>query len=149
MTENTDPMNCFACERNLSAYVDDELSREVRLELEAHLDSCDACRQEYETQLAAGEAAADLPVPAAPGGLWEALESEIQAKAPSPTAEDLALIVRGLAGEVRELRQAVESLRSELEAVAEEEPMGESERVRRFHRLRVWSETPSRAESAG
>ena len=142
-------MNCFACERNLSAYIDAELTREARLELEAHLDSWDTCRQEYETQLAAWEAAADLPVPAAPGGLWDAIESVIQAKGPSPTTEDLALIVRGLAGEVRKLRQAVESLRQDLEAVVEGEPMGESERVRRFHRLRVWSETPSRAERAG
>ena len=42
-------MNCFACERNLSAYLDDELPMDERLEIEAHLDACERCRAEFES----------------------------------------------------------------------------------------------------
>ena len=136
-------MNCFTCERNLSAYIDDELTQEMRLEIEAHLAACETCCKDYETHLTAWEAAGRLRAEAAPEGLWRAVESEIQQKSSGATTEDLALIVRGLAGEVRDLRQAVESLRQDLESDLSEEREGDRER--RFQRLRVWSETPQRS----
>ena len=136
-------MNCFACERNLSAYIDDELTPEMRLEIESHLDGCETCRKDYETHLAAWEAEGNLRAEAAPEGLWRAVESEVQRKGSGATTEDLALIVRGLAGEVRDLRQAVEALRQGLESGLAEE-RGD-DRERRFQRLRVWTETPQRS----
>ncbi len=113
-------MNCFTCERNLSAYIDDELQNDVRLEIEAHLDTCDRCRQDYESQLSAWEAAGNVRVESAPDKLWQALEAELQTKGPDTTLEDLALIVRGLASEVRDLRQAMEGLRQDMEFPLEE-----------------------------
>ncbi len=141
-------MNCSTCERILSAYIDDELTNEARLEVEAHFDTCERCRKDYESHLLAWEAAGGLRTGSAPEGLWRAVESEVQQKGTATTTEELALVVRGLAGEVRDLKQAVESLRADLESELTEAQEGDSERVRRFHQLRVWSETPSRVESA-
>ena len=114
-------MNCFTCERNLTAYIDDELQNDVRLEVETHLDTCDRCREDYEGQLAAWEAAGNVRTESAPDRLWQAVESELQTKGPDTTLEDLALIVRGLASEVRDLRQAMEGLRQDIEYPVEEE----------------------------
>ena len=62
-------MNCFTCENNLSAYVDDELTTDVRRDIEAHLDTCEKCHQEYETLLSTWELAGDMRTEAAPDGL--------------------------------------------------------------------------------
>ena len=140
-------MNCFTCERNLTAYIDDELQNDTRLEVEAHLDTCDRCREEYETQLASWEAAGNLRSEPAPDDLWKDIEAELHQKAPDTTLEDLALIVRGLAGEVRDLRRTVDSLRQDLETQPAGNQENDTDRTRRYHQLRVWSETPSRVES--
>jgi len=108
-------MTCFTCERNLSAYIDDELTPDTRLEVESHLDACERCRRDYETHLAAWEATGLLRAGTPPDGLYEKIEPEVRRQRPSTTVEDTARIVRGLAGEVRELRQAVEDLRQALE----------------------------------
>ena len=128
-------MNCFACERNLTACIDDELTPEVRREVEAHLDACDRCREDYETQLATWEAAGNLRSEPAPDGLWRAVESELQPQGGSPTTEDLALIIRGLAGEIRDLKQAVEALRQDLQP----EPEAEDIRTRSGQSLDLWT----------
>ena len=132
-------MECFVCERNLSAYIDDELTQEMRLEVEAHLETCEGCREDYETHLAAWEAAGRLRAGTASEELWKAIESEIQQKSAVTTTEDLALMVRGLAGEVRDLKQVVESLRQDMEStqLTEEREMArERERLRRS--LHLW-----------
>ncbi|MBT3605192.1 MAG: hypothetical protein HN521_19185 [Candidatus Latescibacteria bacterium] len=109
-------MNCFTCENNLSAYVDDELTTDVRRDIEAHLDTCEKCYQEYETLLSTWELAGDMRTEAAPDGLWQAVEAELQQKGHNnTTTEDLALIVRGLASEIRDLKQTVDGLRHDLE----------------------------------
>ncbi|MBT4140753.1 MAG: hypothetical protein HOE48_22765 [Candidatus Latescibacteria bacterium] len=109
-------MNCFTCENNLSAYVDDELTTDVRRDIEAHLDTCEKCHQEYETLLSTWELAGDMRTEAAPDGLWQAVEAELQQKGHNnTTTEDLALIVRGLASEIRDLKQTVDGLRHDLE----------------------------------
>ncbi len=142
-------MNCFACERNLSAYIDDELSSEVRLEVEGHLEACERCRKDYETHLAAWEAAGDLRAEAAPEGLWQAIESELQQKGADTTLEDLALIVRGLAGEVRDLKQALESLRQDLEAGPVEEQEASGSRTPLSPRLSLFEQSVSRRTRSG
>jgi len=126
-------MNCFTCERNLSAYVDDELSPETRLEVEAHLAECEKCRQDYETHVVAWEAAGRLRPEAAPGDLWREIESELANSGSSTTTDDLALIVRGLAEEVRDLKRSVELLRQDVASVrpaAETEGGPERDEVR-------------------
>jgi hypothetical protein len=52
--------------RDLSAYVDDMLSEGARRRLEAHLDSCEACRQELAELRATVEALGSLPMAEAP-----------------------------------------------------------------------------------
>lgn len=141
-------MNCFSCERNLSAYIDDELTHDARLEVEAHLDTCEACRKNYETHLAAWEAAGRVRAEGAPEGLWRDIESELQQKGAATTTEDLALIVRGLAEEVRDLKGIMESLRRDLESIrpleAQEEVL---QRDPLRQRLYLWTD-PGRQSSA-
>ena len=109
-------MNCFTCENNLSAYIDDEITTDVRREMESHLDTCEMCRKEYETLLSAWELAGDMRTEAAPDGLWQVVEAEMKQKhSHHTTTEDLVLIVRGLASEVRDLKQAVDGLRRDME----------------------------------
>jgi predicted anti-sigma-YlaC factor YlaD len=109
-------MNWFTCENNLSAYIDDELTTDVRREIETHLDACEMCRKEYESLLSTWELAGEMRTEAAPDGLWKAVASELKEKVQNnTTTEDLALIVRGLASEVRDLKQVVEGLRRDLE----------------------------------
>ena len=107
-------MTCFTCERNLSAYIDDELTANARLEVASHLEMCERCRKDYETHLAAWEAAGLVRSGNATAGLWDRIESDFRKQRPDTTVEDLALIVRELTGEVRELRQTVEDLRQDL-----------------------------------
>ena len=126
-------MNCPACERNLSAYVDDKLTNEMRLEIEAHLDQCESCHKEFEGHQAAWEAASLMQVGQPHEGLFEAIEAELQpeGEGSSTSLEDLALMLRGLAGEVQDLRRTVDSLRREVEEGewTEEREAGEEIRV--------------------
>ncbi|OGG54331.1 MAG: hypothetical protein A3F84_09215 [Candidatus Handelsmanbacteria bacterium RIFCSPLOWO2_12_FULL_64_10] len=128
-------MTCFTCERNLSAYIDDELTADTRLEVEAHLEACERCRRDYETHVAAWEVSGLLRAGATPDGLWEKIEPELRKQRPATTMEDLTLIVRGLAGEVRELRQAVEDLRQGLESARP----SEERTAPRTRGIRLWS----------
>ena len=107
-------MNCATCERNLSAYIDDELTTEVRLEIEAHLDECERCRGELESHQAAWEAANMAQAGRAPDGLWDAIETELEQEVGTTNIEDLALMLRGLASEVQDLRRTVDGLRRDL-----------------------------------
>lgn len=138
-------MNCFSCEKNISAYIDDEVTQDQRIEIEAHLSECDACRDEYESQLATWEAAADLGSPGAPDDLWRGIEAELeQTGQAGTTLDDLALIVRGLAEEVRELRQEVRGLQREVEDQTYERDIpvdaAGQRRVRPRPGLSIWTE---------
>jgi hypothetical protein len=108
-------------ERHISAYIDDELSVETRREMEAFMDQDQEARAEFETHLAAWEAAQEVPVGRAPEDLWSSIEAALQAQGTGASLEDLALMLRGLAGEVRELRRAVDGLRRDLEEAGWEE----------------------------
>ena len=129
-------MNCFTCERNLSAYVDDQLSHDERLELEAHLSECESCRTEYESHQTSWEAATSLPDGAAPEDLWTGIEQELRQDPPGLSLEDVALMIKGLASEVQILRQEVDEMRREL--FRSEWPIGEDE-VREYGGIRVRS----------
>jgi anti-sigma factor RsiW len=134
-------MNCYGCERNLTAYIDDELTSDTRLEMEGHLEACERCRRDYETHLAAWEAATLLRAEPPPAGLYDAIESGFRPHRPSVTVEELSLIVRGLAGEVRELSQAVQALRQSLALPAPAPETRRPSRTRdRLHELRILSE---------
>lgn len=118
-------MNCAACERHLSAYLDDELALESRLELEAHLDQCEACRGELERHQTAWEAAQVAVTGSAPDRLWSTVEEALESRAADATTlENLALMIRGLAGEVQDLRREVRALRRLQE---EQTSVGEAE----------------------
>lgn len=140
-------MNCFNCERLISAYIDDEVDQARRADIEEHLDDCERCRQEYETHLAAWEASGDLRSVSAPDGMWGAIESELSPEAAGTTMEDLTLIVRGLADEVRTLRATVDSLRADLGAEVVEEAPPPRQPLR--PRLSVWEEAVSRRTRSG
>lgn len=88
----------------------------MRRDIEAHLDTCETCHKEYEALLSTWELAGDMRTEAAPDGLWQAVEAELQQKGHNnTTTEDLALIVRGLASEIRDLKQTVEAMRQDVE----------------------------------
>ncbi|MBI2505852.1 MAG: zf-HC2 domain-containing protein [Candidatus Latescibacteria bacterium] len=108
-------MNCFTCERHLSAYIDDELPAPSRRELETHLDECPRCRAEFEAHQIAWEAAHQLRAEAAPEGLWEAIASHLEKPAESTRLDDLALMLRGLAAQVQDLQRSVDGLRQDME----------------------------------
>ena len=130
-------MNCFTCEKNLSAYIDDEITADVRREIEAHLDECETCRGEYETHLSAWEMAGDMRTEAAPDDLWQAVESELQTQVGGGTStEELALIVRGLASEIRDLKHMVDGLRQDMDTAAREA----EDRMRANDSLDIWTQ---------
>jgi anti-sigma factor ChrR (cupin superfamily) len=124
-------MNCAACERHLSAYIDDELTSEQRLELESHLDACDSCRAEFETHQAAWDAARSARPGAAPEGLWDAISAELDQTADGGTSlNELGLMLRGLASEVRDLRLEMADLRRAMEGGAWTEERDSEEAIR-------------------
>ncbi|MBQ35118.1 MAG: hypothetical protein CME04_01900 [Gemmatimonadaceae bacterium] len=104
-------MNCFQCERNLSAYLDDELPMDERLEIETHLDGCETCRTEFESHQKAWEAAHQSTAEAAPEGLWQGIENQMD-DGGRADVEDLTLMVKGLAAEIGDLRRTVDDLRT-------------------------------------
>ena len=108
-------MNCFGCERNLSAYLDDELATDERLEVESHLESCERCRAEFESLQASWEAAGGLHSGSAPEGLWREIEANLGGGTASTSLDDLALMMKGLAGEMQDLRRTVEAMRRQIE----------------------------------
>lgn len=127
-------MNCFTCERHLSAYIDDELPAQSRRELEAHLDECPRCRAEFEAHQVAWETAHQVCAEAAPEGLWEAISSQLEKPAESTRLDDLALMLRGLAAQVQDLQRSVDGLRQEMEEAeawpADQAPVRQGIRVR-------------------
>lgn len=115
-------MNCFQSERNLSAYLDDELPMDERLEVETHLEECETCRAEFESHQAAWEAAHQVAAEAAPDGLWQGIESQIREHGPQAGLEELSLMVKGLASEIQDLRRTVDGLRRMFEQAEWAEP---------------------------
>lgn len=131
-------MNCFSCERNLSAYLDDELPMDERLEVEAHLDECEACRGEFELHQKAWEAAGASTAGAAPDGLWQGVERELDTDDSATSLDQVALMVKGLASEIQDLRRTVEALRRQLEQAEWAERGGEAtEAEREYGEIRV------------
>jgi len=133
-------MNCFTCERKLSAYLDDELPLDERLEVEAHLDECETCRTEFEQHQKAWEAAGAATAGAAPDGLWQGIERELDADESPTSLEEVALMVKGLASEIHDLRRTVDGLRRQLEQAEWAERGAELEEEERdFGGIRVSS----------
>jgi anti-sigma factor RsiW len=56
-------MNCQDIKEELVAYLDDELDPDTRAEIEAHLESCAACRAEREAYTATLQAVGKLAAP--------------------------------------------------------------------------------------
>ena len=135
-------MNCFSCERNLSAYIDDEAPNDVRLEIEAHLDNCQICRGEYESHLATWETIHTVPAGATPDGLFEDIQAQLGPGAAATSLEDVALMIRGLASEIQDLHRTVEQLRQDVEELdwTEERPAAETRTEREG--IRVTSANP-------
>lgn len=129
-------MTCFTCANNLSAYIDDELIADVRREMETHLDTCEKCRSEYESHMITWERANNMRTEAAPENLWQAVEATLQQKGHNnTTTEDLALIVRGLASDIRDLKQTLETMRRDMEARQQEDDV----RDRTRQGLGIWT----------
>jgi anti-sigma factor RsiW len=137
-------MTCFTCDQSLSAYIDDELDAAGRREVEGHLAECERCRKEFEQHVAVWEAAMDRPPAAAPAGLWDGIEAVLgqRGRAPAAAIDELGLIVRGLAEEVRDLRQEIAELRRQTPAGPEagQEESAVRERIRSRPELSIWTE---------
>jgi anti-sigma factor RsiW len=108
-------MNCATCERHLSAYVDDEVNVALRQEMEMHLDLCAACRADLQEHLAAWEAALQVLPGQAPEGLWHGVAEALgESPAAGADLEEVALLLRGLAGQVQDLHHEVRALRRQV-----------------------------------
>jgi hypothetical protein len=79
--------------RDLSAYVDNMLSERARRRLEAHLDSCQACRQELAELRATVEALGSLPMAEAPRSFTLAAAPVAEVR-PRPAARRLEFGLR-------------------------------------------------------
>ena len=79
--------------RDLSAYVDDMLSERARRRLEAHLDSCEACRQEMTELRVTVEALGSLPMAEAPRSFTLAAAPVAEVR-PRPAARRLEFGLR-------------------------------------------------------
>jgi hypothetical protein len=79
--------------RDLSAYLDDMLSERARRRLEAHLDSCQACRQELAELRATVEALGSLPMAEAPRSFALAAARVAEVR-PRPTSRRLEFGLR-------------------------------------------------------
>jgi len=79
--------------RDLSAYVDDMLSERARRRLEAHLDSCEACRQELAELRVTVEALGSLPMAEAPRSFTLAAAPVAEVR-PRPAARRLEFGLR-------------------------------------------------------
>ena len=134
-------MNCFTCEQNITAYIDDELSHDHRREVESHLAECERCRQDYESQMTTWEMASNVDAEEAPGDLWSRIEAQLPKRDSGTSVEDLALIVKGLASEVRELRRTIEEMRNRSVAPSGyEEEQRVREQIRSRPELSIWTE---------
>ena len=92
-----------------------------RIELEGHLDGCEACRSEFESHQMAWEVAHQVRAEAAPEGLWEGVADALADNVTSKTGvEDLALMVKGLAADIQQLQRTVDGLRRDLHGSAGE-----------------------------
>ena len=79
--------------RDLSAYVDDMLSERARRRLEAHLDSCQACRQELQELRVTIEALGSVPMAEVPRSFTLAAAPVAEVR-PRPTARRLEFGLR-------------------------------------------------------
>lgn len=80
-------------ERQLSAYLDNELTAEEGQEVRAHLEVCAACREELVRLQQVKRLLARLPEVAPPETLWTSLRTRVQ-EALRPQRRDLVKIVR-------------------------------------------------------
>ena len=78
-------MDCPACQSNLTAYLDQELSTADAEEIRTHLDSCRGCAAEFQSLSEAawmiGEAIQPVDLP---GSLWSGIAAAIEPPAPQP-----------------------------------------------------------------
>lgn len=75
-------MSAHRIERQLSAYLDGELTPEEAAGVRAHLDSCEPCRAELASLRATKSLLGRLPQPALPAGFAAGLWSRIERPAP-------------------------------------------------------------------
>lgn len=79
-------MNCSETQELLSAFVDDELSHDLRESVRRHTLECALCSEELASFSAISAMAKQLPLPAAPPEIWTRLSQELDATAPRRTA---------------------------------------------------------------
>ena len=117
---------------------------EARLEMEAFIDDNEQARGELESHLAAWETAQSAQSGGASDGLWEGIEAGLQVDSSESTSlDDLALMIRGLAGEVEDFKREMQGLRREVQSgewTEEREAASDDIRVRSS----VVSEVPRR-----
>jgi anti-sigma factor RsiW len=72
-------MRCQRARRRLSAYLDDELDRRQRADLEAHLEHCRSCTALVADRRDEWAALADMdPVPSMPADTWARVTSAVE-----------------------------------------------------------------------
>ena len=91
--------------------------------------------------MTAREMASSVETEETPSDLWSRIEAQLPRRESETSVEDLALIVKGLASEVRELRQTVEDLRDRGASRASyEDEERVREQIRSRPELSIWTE---------
>ncbi len=80
-------MNNRHYKNQLSAFVDQELSKEERQTVARHLLVCDGCRREHDEMKFGAKLAGLLPQKDAPLDVWNAIETELGDLAPEPAVQ--------------------------------------------------------------
>jgi len=74
-------MNCETARQKLGEYLDDEVSLNVKREMEAHLTDCRSCARELASIRKLAVQLGSSPIPKVPSELWGAIEHQL----PGPT----------------------------------------------------------------
>ena len=70
-------MDCERIREQLGAYLDDEVSKDARREVEAHLNACPECTTELDSLERVAEGLAPQEPVAVPDTLWSAIEQRL------------------------------------------------------------------------
>ncbi len=92
-------MNCKQCNELLSQYIDLEVTPQDKVKIDQHLETCQACKTEYEELKAVSEMLKELPMKELPEGFEAELHEKLveasqEMKAPKPKNEKVIQIKR-------------------------------------------------------
>lgn len=88
-------MNCSEVQNLLSAYYDDELSADLRANVDAHLENCSDCATELAGFENLSSLAAGLDTPETPAAVWSAVAQELDKDQPEQKVVASSVSING------------------------------------------------------